>query len=160
MLQVLRTIQNYLKDWLRCLQASASCIVFHPPVFHVSLLKPAPPASVVVSTDLPDTDDGLQIPERVLQRRLHQRGNTSVQQLLIRWSGLGDDLATWEDADYIMQYFHAAPAWGQAGTQGGGVSVSLIQETLQHLPRPRKEEGPRLPMCAWLGQNGPVRPVK
>ncbi|XP_066314427.1 uncharacterized protein [Miscanthus floridulus] len=68
-------------------------------VFHVSLLKPASSAVPAVSARLPDLDNNMQVSERVLQSRLHQHGNHSVKQLLIKWSGLGDDLATWEDAD-------------------------------------------------------------
>jgi len=89
------------------------------PVFHVSMLKPASSAVPAVSARLPDLDNNMQVPERVLQSRLHQRGTHSVKQLLIKWSGLDDDLATWEDADAIMQHFPGAPAWGHAGTQGG-----------------------------------------
>jgi hypothetical protein len=76
-------------------------------VFHVSLLKPAPtPAStpgVASLPPLPDADDGLQVPERVLQHRLHQRDSSTVRQLLIKWLGFNDSLATWEDEDYIKQ---------------------------------------------------------
>ncbi|XP_066308742.1 uncharacterized protein [Miscanthus floridulus] len=35
------------------------------PVFHVSLLKPAPPTNVVVSTELPELSDGLQVTEQM-----------------------------------------------------------------------------------------------
>ena len=52
----------------------------------------------------------MQVPERVLQSRLQQRGTHSVKQLLIKWSDLDDELATWEDADTIMQRFPGAPA--------------------------------------------------
>ncbi|XP_066392348.1 uncharacterized protein [Miscanthus floridulus] len=80
------------------------------PVFHVSLLKPAPPSTPAVAAQLPDPDDMLQVPERILQTRLHQRGNHAVQQMRIKWSGLDDDLATWEDADAIQQRFPGAEA--------------------------------------------------
>jgi hypothetical protein len=36
------------------------------PVFHVSLLKPAPSTKYMVSSSLPDVDDNLQVPEVVL----------------------------------------------------------------------------------------------
>lgn len=54
------------------------------PVFHVSLLKPASAAIQPASGSLPDPDYTMQIPERVLQRRLHCNGPDSVQQLLIK----------------------------------------------------------------------------
>jgi hypothetical protein len=85
-------------------------------VFHVSLLKPAatPPPNVCAS--LPDTNNSFQVPERVLQTRLHLRGHRSMKQLLIKWSDLDEDLVTWEDADAIVQRFPAAPAWGHAAS--------------------------------------------
>ncbi|XP_066356943.1 uncharacterized protein [Miscanthus floridulus] len=102
------------------------------PVFHVSLLKPAPspssPNTVAATPPLPDVDDNLQVPECVLQRRLHHCGSRAFRQLLVKWSGLDDSLATWEDEDSIKQQFPYAPAWGHASTQGegGGVSASHI----------------------------------
>jgi hypothetical protein len=41
------------------------------PVFHVSLLKPASSPPVAVHTNLPDPEDSMQVPECVLQTRLH-----------------------------------------------------------------------------------------
>ena len=102
------------------------------PVFHVSLLKPAPPSSTPVSAALPDVDDNLQVPEAVLQRRLHPRNDGAVPQVLIKWSGLDASLATWEDAEALRQQFPEAPAWGQAGSQGGG------DVTAPHLSQPKE----------------------
>jgi ribosomal protein L21E len=48
------------------------------PVFHVSLLKPAPSTKYPVSSSLPDVDDGLQVPEAILQHRLHSRRDSAV----------------------------------------------------------------------------------
>jgi len=69
------------------------------PVFHVSLLKPASTPPPNICANLPDPNNSLQVSERVLQTRLHHRGHRSVKQLLIKWSDLDEDLATWEDAD-------------------------------------------------------------
>jgi hypothetical protein len=63
------------------------------PVFHVSLLKPAPSDKYTVSTTLPDMNDNLQVPEAVLQRCVHHRGNAAVPQVLIKWSGLDSSVA-------------------------------------------------------------------
>jgi hypothetical protein len=90
------------------------------PVFHVSLLKSAPSAKYPISSSVPEHSDNLQVPKVILQRRLHPRRSGSVPQLLIKWSGLGHDLATWEDEEALKQRFPFAPAWGHAGTQGGG----------------------------------------
>jgi len=65
------------------------------PVFHVSLLKPAPSSKYIVSPTLPDIVDDLQFPEAVLQRRLHQRHDGAVPQVLVKWSDLDTSLATW-----------------------------------------------------------------
>ncbi|XP_066354762.1 uncharacterized protein [Miscanthus floridulus] len=94
------------------------------PVFHVSLLKAAPSTKYPLSASPPETEHGLQVPEAILQRRLHPRQSGSVDQLLIKWSGMGADLATWEDAEAIQQRFPFAPTRGQASSQGeGGVTV-------------------------------------
>jgi hypothetical protein len=94
------------------------------PVFHVSLLKLAPSLKYPLSAAVPDTEGGLQYPEAILQRCLHQRHSGSVVQFLIKWSSLGTDLATWEDAEAIQQRFLFAPAWGEVGSQvGGSVTV-------------------------------------
>jgi hypothetical protein len=36
-----------------------------------------------------------------------------VQQVLVEWSGLPRDLATWEDLEALRQCFPFAPAWGR-----------------------------------------------
>lgn len=90
------------------------------PVFHVSLLKPAPSTKYTVVPTLPDYDDDLQVPEAVLQRRLHSRHDGAVPQVLVKWSGLDESLSTWEDEEALRQQFPQAPAWGHAATQGGG----------------------------------------
>lgn len=111
------------------------------PVFHVSLLKPALSTKYPLSAAVPDISDGHQVPEAVLQRRLHPRRDGSVPQLLIKWSGLGADLATWEDAEAIQQQFPFAPAWGHAGTQAGGVSQLRTLQRRTPLPSPRGASG-------------------
>ena len=57
------------------------------PVFHVSQLKTAVPTSHSVA-DLPHTLDGLQIPLKVLQRRIHTTDHDVVPQVLVQWSNL------------------------------------------------------------------------
>jgi hypothetical protein len=43
-----------------------------------------------------------------------------MAQVLVKWSGMFEDLATWEDVDRLKQLFPFAPAWGHAGSQGEG----------------------------------------
>ncbi|XP_066371055.1 uncharacterized protein [Miscanthus floridulus] len=109
-------------------------------VFHVSLLEPASSAVPGVSSRLPDIDNNMQVPERVLQSKLHQRGTHSVKQLLIKWSGLDDDLATWEATDAVMQRFPGAPAWGHAGTQGGRDVNKPHSRDPSAAPRPKRKK--------------------
>jgi len=113
------------------------------PVFHVSLLKPAPPSTTPVSAALPYIDDNLQVPEAVLQRLLHPWSDGAVPQVLIKWSGLDASLATWEDAEALRLQFPEAPAWGQADTQGGGdvTAPHLSQPKEAHLQREEPEQG-------------------
>jgi hypothetical protein len=67
------------------------------------------------------------VPEHVLDRRLTKRGNASITQVLIKWSTLGEELATWEDYYVLRRRFPLAPAWGQAEFQGGG---SVMTDTI------------------------------
>jgi hypothetical protein len=130
------------------------------PVFHVSLLKPAPSTKYTVSPDLPDVDDTLQVPAAVLQRRLHPRQDGTVPQLLIKWSGLDASLVTWEDAEAIQQQFPQAPAWGQAGAQGEGMS-RLHTWANPRRPSPQDEAtGPRRRAPGYSAPNGLVLVVR
>lgn len=107
------------------------------PVVHVSQLKKALGANVEVHTVLPSPLDVLQVPTRVLQRRLRQKGNLAVSQVLIQWSGQPESLATWEDFDELKQRFPGSSAWGQASFQGRG-SVSDVPDNeglLLHIVR-------------------------
>jgi len=98
------------------------------PVFHVSQLKHALPVKHQVA-DLQNTLDGLQFPEQVLQRRVSSKDSAVVLQGLIKWSGLPQSLATWEDLEPLKQRFPRAPAWGQAVSKGrGGVTTSPSKE--------------------------------
>jgi hypothetical protein len=54
-----------------------------------------------VSSSLPDVDDGLQVPEAILQHRLHSRRDSAVAQVLVKCSGMDADLATWEDMEAL-----------------------------------------------------------
>lgn len=76
------------------------------PVVHVSQLKQHVPAMTSVSLDLSSVcSDLAQImkPHQVLSRRLILRGAMVVPQLLIHWSELPPELATWEDENKIPE---------------------------------------------------------
>lgn len=95
------------------------------------------PADHAVAT-LPHTLDGLNIPLKILQRRIGNSGTSVVPQVLILWSGLPRSLATWEDEATLKQRFPRAPAWGQAVSSPAG-DVSSAGEGGQ--PSCSKEDG-------------------
>jgi hypothetical protein len=50
----------------------------------------------------------------VLRSHIITRVDAHVAQVLVQWSQLPPDLASWEDYDSLKQLFPAAPACGQA----------------------------------------------
>jgi hypothetical protein len=106
------------------------------PVLHVSQLKRALAPSETTA-ELPDRFDELQVPVKILRRRLGAEGS---YQVLVQWSGLSPSLATWEDVTHLQQRFPQAPAWGQAGfLHGGNVSKEMVEDG----PRHETTHGPR-----------------
>jgi hypothetical protein len=59
------------------------------------------------------------VPEEILDRRLVKKGGRAVPKVLIRWSHIPSDSATWEDFYVVRQCFPYVVAWGQASTQEG-----------------------------------------
>jgi hypothetical protein len=84
------------------------------PVVHVSQLKMATCFKGTASPTLPTSLPEHSVPYRILQTRGLTSGNHLVQQVLVEWSSLPRELATWEDKDALQQYFLGTPAWGQA----------------------------------------------
>lgn len=73
-------------------------------VFHVSALKKHVGADKPVNSTLPNMDaegNFLIEPEAILDTRTVRRGNTITWECLIKWRGLSDDDATWEDAQKL-----------------------------------------------------------
>ncbi|XP_047060867.1 uncharacterized protein LOC124667648 [Lolium rigidum] len=110
------------------------------PVIHVSQLKKAIGPDVQIQTVLPSPLDVLQVPTRILQRRLRQQGPVAVTQALIQWSGQPEALATWEDYDDLKRRFPRAPAWGQAGPQGRGSVNNIPDEGDPHAVAQREKQ--------------------
>jgi hypothetical protein len=97
------------------------------PVFHVSQLKKAVGAEITVSSALPSLDTTHQVPEKILQRRLLNRGDRIVLQVLIKWSDSPESMATWEDFEPVRQRFPGAAAWGASSTLWrGGCQVTCV----------------------------------
>jgi hypothetical protein len=91
-------------------------------VFHVSQIKefradytpvfaefPKPPALDVMDTE----------PEKILDRRLVKKGNAALPQVLIKWTNLPEDAATWENWETLKVKFPNILTWGQASSAGG-----------------------------------------
>ncbi|XP_050117661.1 uncharacterized protein LOC126595396 [Malus sylvestris] len=78
------------------------------PNFHISLLKPKLGSHIVASPTLPlVAADGtfLWFPEMILQHGMFKRSNQAITRWLIKWQGLPEHDATWEDADSIISRF-------------------------------------------------------
>jgi hypothetical protein len=86
-------------------------------------LKPFTPNYVPVFSELPHIADLENVnvqPMEILDRRLVKKGSSAVTQVLVRWSGIPKESATWEDFNVVRTRFPDSLAWGQASVQGGG----------------------------------------
>lgn len=103
------------------------------PVFHVSQLKPFTPNYTPVFADpkmlLDFSTTDLQ-PERVLERRLVKKGSKAVPQVLVKWTHLPVDSATWEDWYVLQARFPSFVACGQATAAGGKLSRPVCRTRL------------------------------
>jgi hypothetical protein len=95
------------------------------PVIHVSQLKKCVPSNRVEAAELPDEPPDFQEPEKILARRSRSLGSSTVREGLIRWTGMADTLATWENLQELRHRFPSAPAWGQAGSEEKGDVTDL-----------------------------------
>jgi ribosomal protein L21E len=97
-------------------------------VVHVSLLKQALPGNEVVQHDLPSqvsVMEGVSTPLQVIDTKTIDSGKKLVRLVQVQWSGLPSSWATWENEHRLRHEFPNAPAWGQAGLQGGRMSRRL-----------------------------------
>jgi hypothetical protein len=110
------------------------------PVIHVLQLKLAVGFKGVVRPDLPD-NPFLRVPMKVLSSRLVDHGGAQVSQVLIQWSQLPAELATWEDLEALKQLFPSTPAWSQARLKGGGNVSDQMAPTVQSTDGLGPQEG-------------------
>lgn len=78
------------------------------PVFHVSQLKPFTSNYTRVYSDLPvhlHFPLAGSSPFTILQCRLVKKGNSATPQILVQWSHLSADCATWEDYYTLKQHY-------------------------------------------------------
>ncbi|KAK1686076.1 hypothetical protein QYE76_046924 [Lolium multiflorum] len=104
------------------------------PVIHVSQLKKAIGAGVQVHDTLPDVPPHDLQPEMLLGTRWRRQGTESICQVLVRWKGLPDSLATWEAKEELKRRFPEYSAWGQAGSQGEGNVMDQVQDMANSAP--------------------------
>ncbi|KAK1614789.1 hypothetical protein QYE76_020306 [Lolium multiflorum] len=83
---------------------------------------------VTVSLELPQLGEDMAKPDMVLGTRLQPTAAGSKRQVLVRWQGLPDALATWENKEDMQHRFPEFPAWGQAGSQGEGNVMDLTND--------------------------------
>jgi hypothetical protein len=95
-------------------------------MFHVSQLKKAIGAGIQVVPQLPYQFSKYQAPVRIIQRRLVERGVSTVLQVLVKWSDSPDSMATWEDFEALHQKFPSTPALGQTAAYGGGGGMLVL----------------------------------
>jgi hypothetical protein len=82
-------------------------------------------------------------PELILDRRLTKKGNSAVTQVLVKWTSMPAEFATWEDFYVIKSRFSKAPAWGPTGSQGeGNVMYGTRQDYGAQSTRQSPEEKP------------------
>jgi Chromo (CHRromatin Organisation MOdifier) domain len=102
-------------------------------VLHVSQLKKHIGRDQPVSPTLPllNSNGQLQIyPEAILARRAIKRDNTAIPQLLIKWSNLSEDDASWEDYSVIRNVYPDVILEDKNVFEDGGVSDTATIELI------------------------------
>jgi hypothetical protein len=101
------------------------------PVFYVSQLKPFTPNYAPVFSDLPKPPDLSAkdcAPVAILDRRMSKKGLDSVLQIKVKWSGLPETNATWEDYPVLRARYPSAGIWeGASSSEGGNVTTTSTQ---------------------------------
>jgi hypothetical protein len=119
------------------------------PVFHVSQLKPFTASYTPVFSELPkppDLSSVTVVPETILQRRMVRAGTTAGVQVLVKWQGLPEGQATWEDYHVVRRRFPDASLWeGDHAQEGASVTPApdllVDNESLVQEVGPENEEG-------------------
>jgi hypothetical protein len=90
------------------------------PIFHVSQLRKALLPGMIASPTPPIPTDVIAIPMKILAHRWKRTSTGRREQVQVQWSTSATQDITWEDKLDLQQRFPAAPAWGQADSQGRG----------------------------------------
>lgn len=114
------------------------------PVLHVSQLKKKIGKGIVAQLDPPITGQegqALAEPLVVLGKRLVKRRNQAVTQILVQWTNLPIEEATWEDYYHIRSQFPAFDPWGQ-GSLGGEGDVMTCEDSFSNGGNSNKKNDP------------------
>ena len=74
-------------------------------VFHVSQQKKSIPPTAIASSELPISINTPLVPIAILDRKLVKRGNQAATKVLVQWSNLPSEDATWEFLFDIQKRF-------------------------------------------------------
>lgn len=124
LLQVFWPVQNTRKDWTSGLPLEASIRQYYSfglSRFTTQTIPPwSYPSVFIYARSLTDLEAIAVVPDQILDRRLIKKGNHAIPQVLITWTGLSKDVATWKDYHVVKTRFPKAPAWGQAASSVRG----------------------------------------
>ena len=59
----------------------------------------------------------------MLERRLVKKGNIAIPQVKVKWAGLHEDSATWEDLYVVKTRFPSSSVWDSHKSGGGDVTT-------------------------------------
>ena len=85
------------------------------PVFHISLLEPAPRDAKTIIPDLSDENEGL---EYEIEKVIDMRETADGRQYLIKWKGFGESDNTWEPEDGLSSARQAVRRFLREGPSG------------------------------------------
>jgi hypothetical protein len=109
---------------------------------HVSQLKLAQGFKGTVISALPSDAVQYRVPVHVPGNRFVSKSCRHVEQALVKWPELSDELSTWGNLNGLKQFSPAAPAWGQPGFQGGENVISVgmpdAKQEVRHSDRVRR----------------------
>ncbi|KAJ0764722.1 putative nucleotidyltransferase, Ribonuclease H [Helianthus annuus] len=109
------------------------------PVFHVSLLKKAVSgaADTVLPPELESTESNPPIPTAVLASRSVKDGQASTEQWLVKWAGLPDEEASWEDAQWLQAQFPTLSLEDKTSLQGVSIDTNADVGSSRKTPEVR-----------------------
>lgn len=94
------------------------------PVFHISQIKKAIGNKQAAATQLTVEGELKTEPERLLALRNKSNGENIIVEVLIKWEGLQEFEATWEQADVIAEQFRSFHLEDKVAVLAGGIAMN------------------------------------